>query len=244
MFDIGKISGNWPSGRHVVMTVVDRGFYQRFFTRWYDSFHRQFGLPLHVHIVDPTPEQQVTSLPALTVTWENTSRYEWSSMLPRYSDKDIPVHTQYHAVYEWYCQSIRYYIVHHMLQRLQSVIVTDADAVALRKPEKHVLNELCKKSQFSKAKGRVYANFCNIHKDDLAQAQELATQIKKGCLSGSKDGNDQVCLKNVFDSYPEMASGWTDQNDITDKIFLDSKLKNIVFHAKGTRGKDFKLPTS
>ena len=244
MFDIDSIDGAWPTDKPmVVMTACDRVYYDCFFERWREGFSR-WPVHLHVHVIDVPAAELPAQGEGITVSHESTVYWDWTGMKQRYDHLPIPQWKKYRATYEWYCQSIRYYILSRLLETCGSVIVTDVDAVALRLPETEQLMDLTRHTQFNISKDRLYANFCNIHSNDLALAQQLAHDIKTGCLAGDKSGNDQVAMKKIFTQPRHMPKCWTDQEDINDPDTVKRKMQKIVFHAKGTRGKNFNLPTS
>lgn len=244
MFEIDSIKGVWSTDKPVVvMTACDHEYYDQFFERWREGFAR-WPVHLHVHVIDVPPQKLPSQGAGITVTHERTVDWDWTGMKRRYDHLPIPKWKKYKATYEWYCQSIRYYILSRLLETCGSVVVTDVDAVALRIPEPQQLADLTKHTQFNISNGRLYANFCNIHSDDLALARQLAQEIKTGCLAGDKSGNDQVAMKKIFTQPRSMSQCWTDQEDINDPAVVERKMQKIVFHAKGTRGKNFSLPTS
>lgn len=243
MFDIDTIQGTWPdAATTVVFTACDHAYHTDFFERWRKGFS-QWPVHLHLHAVDVPRSQLPLGVEGLTVTHEDTTHWDWTAMKRRYDPLQTPQWRKYRATYEWYCQSIRYYLAHKLLEHCENVIVTDVDAVALRTPTPPQLQVLCRDTQFNVRNSRLYANFCNIHSRDMAQARALAVEIKDNCLIGSAAGNDQAALKKIFKQPRRMDDCWTDQEDINDPRLLDEKLKKIVFHAKGTRGKNFKPPT-
>ena len=242
MFDLDSMSGTWPTDQlTVVFTACDREYHQKFFERWRHGFS-QWPVHLHLHAIDVPVEQLPPSGHSITVTHESTVDWDWTAMKRRYDPLPIPQWNKHKATYEWYCQSIRYYMVHALLARCESVIVTDVDAVALRVPTAQQLRLLTNGTQFNIHNSRLYANFCHIHRDDITAATALAWEIKQGCMSGDKAGNDQIAMKKVFTSPRRMESCWTDQEDVTNPERVKDKMTKIVFHAKGTRGKEFKIP--
>lgn len=244
MFQTDSMRGVWPNGQKtVVSTACDREYYNRFFERWYDGFSK-WPVHLHLHAVDVPAHQLPSQGSGITVTHERTVDWDWTRMKRRYDALEVPEWVKHKATYEWYCQSIRYFMVPALLERCTSVIVTDVDAVALLVPTDRQLRLLTANTQFNIHNNRLYANFCHIHRDDLRAAQELSRTIKQGCMAGEKSGNDQIALKKVFTSPRRMDSCWTDQEDINDPDIVERKMQKIVFHAKGTRGKNFRLPTS
>ena len=244
MFDINSIRGVWPNNEPVVvMTACDREYHDRFFARWREGFG-QWPVHLHVHVIDVPATELPVQGSGITVTHESTVDWDWTGMKQRYDHPPIPQWKKYKATYEWYCQSIRYYILAKLLETCGSVVVTDVDAMALKVPAREQLAALTKHTQFNISNGRLYANFCNIHSDDLDRARQLAKEIKDGCLAGDKSGNDQVAMKKIFTQPRSMSECWTDQEDIKDPDVVQRKMQKIVFHAKGTRGKNFSLPTS
>lgn len=245
MFNIENIKGNWPDKNKdvIVLTACDRDYYHMFFQRWFDGFYK-WPVSLHIHLIDVPSTDFPKQFENITFTHESTVDWDWTNMKRRYDKHDITQWKKYKATYEWYCQSIRYYLLHRVLKSSRSVIVTDVDAVALRTPSQAEFDQLTSKTQFNLHKNRLYANFCNINQQDLSRTVELAKEIKRGCLIGSSDGNDQVALKKVFSNPVSMAECWTDQEDINNEELLKKKMEKIVFHAKGSRGKNFKLPIS
>ena len=236
-------------GRHLhthqlhIATSTDENYFNRYFDRWHSSFTRLWSLPMHCHVVDPSPAT-LTKLSVLAVshTWSTTNHINWPSHVQAMRQVDggyqgrTDQHIRDHAR-NTLCQSMRFHEMSGNFHPGSSVVITDIDAYAQHQPSPEQWRQLLDRSAFSHHKGRLMATLCHFHGSDHESVARLRRQLEQQGLAHS----DQAALKSAFGSIPktDLDQRWIRHWDIKSNTDMDLHRQCLVFHAKGTRGKFF-----
>jgi len=245
MFNIKDIHGTWPTHPRMVLASCDASYFDLFADRFSSSFQKRLGLPVHLHLINPT-ETQITLCEQWTVSYtaEYLSPYavnrrvQWC-IKNRGKDSELAQAD----VMAGYSQAVRFWLLGKYQLPAQSVIVSDIDAVAVQSPTHEQLSALCNHTQFSIYKGRTMATFCMFASSELSQIQELSHWIAAYDQQNSiHNAVDQLALKKCIHNPAALPSGWISHEDTpTDRSVLQKINGNIIFHSKGTRGKSIDL---
>lgn len=242
MFD--SIKGKWPKHNKFIMCSCDSKYFNKFFPRFYQTFSKHWKLPIHVHLIDPT-KVDLQRLDTLSVshTYCTTQEYDWSKSIkmfkfafPGYALK--PDSTVREWLYECYCQCQRFVVMGSHIHKSQSVCIADVDCYAINRPNKKEIKHLFSNTSLSLYKGRIMATFGNYNGKD----KDLFESIKNEIISTSENsfviGLDQKVLKKVL--YKEMDKFTTLSTKYIwhDDVHGNDHDKCLVFHQKGTRGKN------
>jgi len=245
MFNIKDIHGTWPTHPRFIMASSDSTYFDQFADRFCPSFTKQFGLPVHLHLIDPT-ETQIALCESWRVSW--TCNY----LDPYVMQKRIrAVEKEQQATSDiakqsvlWgFCQAVRFWLLGSLQTDQQSVVVADIDCAAVQKPTPAQIDQLFSSTQFSIYKGRTMATFCAFAGQQLLQTQQLAQWIEQyDHKTGIRNAVDQLALKKCISNPTALPAGWISHEDTpTDKSVLRKVNRNIIFHSKGTRGKSINL---
>ena len=109
------VIGDWPTQEKFILTSCDEKYLNKYFPRFYKTFTEQWQLPIHIHVIDPSP-QSLEHLDRLSVSHT-------------YCETDDSV-LKWPYSYETYCQAQRFILLGHRVLEAQSVIVADVDAYA------------------------------------------------------------------------------------------------------------------
>jgi hypothetical protein len=245
MFNTKDIHGTWPTHSQMVLASCDARYFDLFADRFSSSFQKRLGLPVHLHLINPT-ETQITLCEQWTVSYtaEYLSPYavdrrvQWC-IRNRNKNQELA----HDDVMAGYSQAIRFWLLGKYQQPDQSVIVSDIDAVAVQSPTHEQLSALCSHTQFSIYKDRTMATFCVFAGSTLIQTQELSQWIDTYDQQKSiHNAVDQLALKKCIPYPMALPAGWISHDDTpTDKSVLRKINGNIIFHSKGTRGKSIDL---
>tara|TARA_Y100000592_G_scaffold63996_1_gene99710 strand:- start:860 stop:1627 length:768 start_codon:yes stop_codon:yes gene_type:complete len=245
-----NITGEWPKHHRFILASCDETYFNDYFPRFYKTFKEHWAMPIHVHVIDPSDES-LLKLESLDVTYTycNTNIFDWQMAVDTF--KDGKVFTQEDStirqwLYECYCQCQRFVVLGSNMQE-QSVIVADVDAYALRKPSDDDLKMLFKATAFSTHNTRLMATFCHfspLHKNIVEKVAKLITDTlsTKFVL-----GMDQIALKQMFRKTTNVTllndTNWIRHWDVKNSLDLKKHNSCLIYHEKGTRGKQKGLQT-
>jgi len=232
------VIGNWPTHDKFILTSCDDKYFQDFFPRFYKTFTEHWKLPIHVHIIDPTQDSK-NKLDALNVSYTCCT-----------TDKSV---LRFPYSYVTYCQAQRFILLGHKLLEGQSVIVSDVDAYAVRRPnedQKHFAQSDMAFTKYSDIMGnkapRLMATFCNFHHGKRAYAKESAIKMQELIENTDKIGVDQFVINEVFQTmaYNNLKHGeWIRHLDVKTKKDILEHNQCLIYHEKGCRGKGKGLQT-
>jgi hypothetical protein len=143
--------------------------------------------------------------------------------------------------YVTYCQAQRFILLGHNLLQGQSVIVADVDSYALREPNEIQKQTLESDMAFTEYNGRLMATFCNFHHSKRTSAKEVATKMQQLIENTDTIGVDQLVLKQIFKQLPynNLKHGeWIRHFDVKSVADLQEHNQCLIYHEKGTRGKE------
>jgi len=230
-----------PQRRHIA-TSTDEHYFNRYFDRWHSSFTRLWSLPMHCHVVDPSPATLAKlSVLAVSHTWSTTDNINWQDQLSLlrsahgYAGVDDP-HLMTFAR-NTLCQSMRFYEMCMNFDANSSVIITDIDAYAQHSPSESQWQALLQGSAFSLHNHRLMATLCHLHGRDHERVADMRTQLQQRGLTCP----DQMAIKHAFGdaAVTKLNEVWIRHQDIKTKKDAELHGRCLVFHAKGTRGKQF-----
>lgn len=220
-----NVIGSWPSHEKFILTSCDEIYFQKYFPRFYKTYSRDWKLPIHVHIIDPSPKS-LDKLNSLDVSYTYCT-----------TDKSV---LRFQYSYETYCQAQRFILLGHKLMDNQSVIVADVDSYSLREPNTHQKNLVSNNMAFTKYNDRLMATFCNFHYSMKALAKQAALMMQEMIENTSQVGVDQFVIKKLFAKkrYNDLKHGeWIRHRDLRTDRDLAQHNKCLIYHEKGTRGK-------
>ena len=225
------VSGKWPTHDKFILTSCDDKYFQDYFPRFYKTFTEHWGLPIHVHIIDPKQDSK-NKLEALNVSYTYCT-----------TDKAV---LKFPYSYVTYCQAQRFILLGHNLLQHQSVIVADVDAYALRRPNNDQKNLVHSDMAFTEYNRRLMATFCNFHHSRQTSAKEAAMKMQQLIEDTDTVGVDQLVIKQVFEKLPFniLTHGeWIRHRDVKTKKDVVYHAKCLIYHEKGCRGKGKGLQT-
>ena len=227
-----EVIGDWPTHDKFILTSCDDKYFQDFFPRFYKTFTEHWGLPIHVHIIDPGQDAK-NKLEALDVSYTYCA-----------PDKAV---LKFPYSYVTYCQAQRFILLGHNLLEGQSVIVADVDSYAQRRPseeQKKFAQSDMAFTKYSDIMGnkapRLMATFCNFHHSRRAQAKESAIRMQELIENTDRVGVDQFVLNEVFGTLlnNDLKHGkWIRHLDVKSKEDIAEHGKCVIYHEKGCRGK-------
>ena len=226
------VIGFWPTHDKFILTSCDDKYFQDFFPRFYKTFTEHWELPIHVHIIDPKQDSK-NKLDALDVSYTYCT-----------PDKSV---LRFPYSYVTYCQAQRFILLGHKLLEGQSVIVSDVDAYALRDPNVTQRDTLQSNMAFTVYNGRLMATFCNFHHGQRVLAKEAAIKMQQLIEDTDKIGVDQLVLKQTFESFPYnnlTHNEWIRHLDVKTEEDVKQHNKCLIYHEKGTRGKNKPVETT
>ena len=220
------VIGDWPMHERFILTSCDDKYFDQYFPRFYKTYKEYWALPIHVHIIDPS-EVSISRLKKMDASYTlcNTD----------------PAVLKWPYSYLTYCQAQRFVLLGHNLLANQSVTVADVDSYALKNPtesQKHVLES---DMAFTKYNGRLMATFCNFHHNRKSQALQSAIKMQELIEQSDTIGVDQFVIKQIFERYPynNLKHGeWIRHRDVKTKEDLKKHKDCLIYHEKGTRGKN------
>jgi hypothetical protein len=220
------VIGDWPTQERFILTSCDEKYFNRYFPRFYKTFTKQWQLPIHVHVIDPS-QQSLEHMNRLGVSHTHCKTDDGILKWP-YS-------------YETYCQAQRFILLGHRALETQSVIVADVDAYALKEPSEAQQQTLFKDMAFTTFNDRLMATFCHFHpsrkKEALLAAEAMTNHIKQT----DSIGVDQKVIKQIFGNLPytELENNvWIRHRNVKTERDKVEHLQCLVYHEKGTRGKN------
>ena len=226
------VIGNWPTHDKFILTSCDEKYFDQYFPRFYATYKRHWQLPIHVHIIDP---------------WTGTKeRLDHLDVSYTYCSTD-PMVLKWPYSYETYCQAQRFILLGHNLSANQSVIVADVDSYALRDPNDTQRDTLQSNMAFTVYNGRLMATFCNFHHGQRVLAKEAAIKMQQLIEDTDKIGVDQLVLKQTFESFPYnnlTHNEWIRHLDVKTEEDVKQHNKCLIYHEKGTRGKNKPVETT
>ena len=220
-----NVLGTWPKHERFILTSCDDKYFNQYFPRFYKTFDQHWQLPIHVHVIDPQ-EQSFAKLEHLGLSYTDC-----------YTDSNI---LKWPYSFETYCQAQRFIILGHQMTKGQSVIVADVDCYALRKPTKQQLDILQSDMAFTEYNKRLMATFCNFHYRRKQHAKKAAVRMKDLIQNTDTIGVDQLVLKEVFGKFHYnnlIHRQWIRHHDVKTEHDLELHNKCLIYHEKGTRGK-------
>ena len=227
-----EVIGEWPTSEEFILTSCDEKYLNKFFPRFYKTFTEKWQLPVHVHVIDPS-DQTLRRLETLGIshTYCRTSN-------------DI---LNWPWAYETYCQAQRFILLGHHVESNQNVIVADVDAYALRQPSESQHLHLIKDMAFTTYNGRLMATFCHFHPSRRIEALLAARSMEDHITNSDMIGIDQKVIKQIFGSLPytELRNGeWIRHYDVKTDEDLKQHNECLIYHEKGTRGKNRTVETT
>jgi hypothetical protein len=227
-----EVLGEWPTHDEFILTSCDEKYLDKYFPRFYKTFTEKWQLPIHVHVVDPSA-QSLQKLEKLNISHTycetNNSILKWP-----YS-------------YVTYCQAQRFILLGHKVQGNQHVIVADVDSYALKEPSESQHQHLIKDMAFTTFNDRLMATFCHFHPSRRSEALKAAKQMTDSIQHTDMIGVDQKVIKQFFSGLPytELKNGeWIRHKDIKTEQDRAEHLQCLVYHEKGTRGKNKTVETT
>lgn len=235
-------------GRHLLThqrhmaTSTDELYFNRYFDRWHGSFTRLWRLPLHCHVVDPSPTT-LSKLAELAVshTWSTTDHISWPEQvsLLRSAHGHVGVDDQHlmNFARNTLCQSMRFHEMSMHFYAGSSVIIADIDAHAQHPPTDAQWQALLERTAFSRHNDRLMATLCHFHGRDHERVASMRSRLEQGGLTCP----DQLAIKQAFGGadVTNLNEMWIRHQDIKTEKDAEQHGRCLVFHAKGTRGKKF-----
>lgn len=228
--------------RHIA-TSTNEHYFNRYFDRWHNSFTQLWHLPMHCHVVDPSPATLAKLLGlAVSHTWSTTDHINWADQLQlmRLANGGHKGQTDQHLLdhaRNTLYQSMRFHEMSVSFHPASSVVITDIDAYAQHRPTAPQWRQLLERSAFSHHKERLMATLCHFHGGDHESVARMRQRLEQQGLAQS----DQAALKFSFATTPKtnLDNKWIRHQDIKSKSDMCLHNQCMVFHAKGTRGKKF-----
>jgi len=229
--------GEWPKHNRFILTSCDEMYFNEYFPRFYKTYSELWELPIHVHIIDPTKKSR-NRLEQLPVSYTYCA-----------TDKAV---LKFPYSYETYYQAQRFILLGHNLLKGQSIIVADVDSYAIRRPnadhKQLALSDMAftkfqPPNKFGKRrkKPRLMATFCNFHYSRRSQAKESAIRMQELIEHTDRIGVDQLVLTEIFQNLPynNLRHGeWIRHYDVKQEWQKKEHNKCLIYHEKGSRGKD------
>jgi len=220
------VIGDWPTHERFILTSCDDRYFEQYFPRFYKTYTEHWQLPIHIHIIDPS-DTSMRRLDRLDVTYTHCTT--------------DPAVLKWPYSYATYCQAQRFILLGHNLLQGQSVTVADVDSYALRKPNQTQKRTLESDMAFTEYNGRLMATFCNFHHSKRAQALESAIEMQQLIENTDTIGVDQLVIKQTFRSlsYNNLTHNkWIRHLDVKTADDLNEHNQCLIYHEKGTRGKE------
>lgn len=227
-----EVIGEWPTCDEFILTSCDEKYLNKFFPRFYKTFTEKWQLPVHVHVIDPADQ-----------TLQRLERLGISHTYCKTSNEIL----KWPYAYETYCQAQRFILLGHHVQSNQHIIVADVDAYALRQPSESQHQRLIKDMAFTTYNGRLMATFCHFHPSRQIEALLAARSMEDHITNSDMIGIDQKVIKQIFGSLPytELHSGeWIRHLDVKTDDDLHQHNQCLIYHEKGTRGKNKTVGTT
>lgn len=221
-----NVLGDWPKHLRFILTSCDDKYFNQYFPRFYKTFTEHWQLPIHVHIIDPQEE----SLKKLTRL----------NLSHTYCETDSSI-LKWPYSYETYCQAQRFILLGHKISKGQSIVVADVDCYALRKPSETQQKMLESDMAFTQFNKRLMATFCNFHHERMQHAKKAAIRMKDLIENTDTIGVDQLVIKEVFGKFHYnnlIHRQWIRHHDVKTEHDLELHNKCLIYHEKGTRGKN------
>ena len=245
MFNIKDIHGTWPTHPRFIMASSDSTYFDQFADRFCPSFTKQCGLPVHLHLINPT-KTQIALCESWRVSW--TCNYLDPFQMQKriravQKTQKLTNEVSHRSVLWGFCQAVRFWLLGKYQSAHQDVVLADIDCVAVQTPSTEQLDQLFSCTQFSIHNNRTMATFCAFAGKQLAQTQQLAHWIEQYDHDhGIRNAVDQLALKECIINPSVLPTGWISHEDTPTAESVLHKVKhNIVFHSKGTRGKSIDL---
>ena len=219
------VIGNWPIYDKFILTSCDTKYFEQYFPRFYKTFTEHWGLPIHVHIIDPT-KSAIQRLDKLSVSYTHCN-----------TDSSV---LKFAYSYETYCQAQRFILLGHKLLQEQSVIVADVDSYALRQPTSSQRNLMSSDMAFTEYNSRLMATSCNFHACRRSLAKKAAENMQQLIEDTDTVGVDQLVIKEIFKDVPynNLKHGeWIRHYDVKTEDDVELHNQCLIYHEKGTRGK-------
>ena len=226
------VIGDWPMHERFILTSCDDKYFQNYFPRFYKTYTKHWQLPIHVHVIDLS-DTSMQRLDKLNVTYTHCTT--------------DPAVLKWPNSYVTYCQAQRFMLLGHNLLEGQSVIVADVDSYALREPNEIQKQTLESDMAFTEYNGRLMATFCNFHHGQRVLAKEAAIKMQQLIEDTNTIGVDQLVLKQTFESFPYnnlTHNEWIRHLDVKTEEDVKQHNKCLIYHEKGTRGKNKPVETT
>ena len=226
------VIGDWPLYDHFILTSCDESYLNRYFPRFYRSFTQKWQLPIHVHVVDPS-----------ALSLQRLQKLEVSHTYCETNDSIL----KWPYSYVTYCQAQRFILLGHKVQANQHVIVADVDSYALKQPSESQRHHLFQDMAFTSYNDRLMATFCHFHPSRRSEALQAAEQMTESIKHTDMIGVDQKVIKKFFGNLPytELKNSlWIRHRDIKTEQDREKHLDCLVYHEKGTRGKNRTVETT
>lgn len=225
------VIGKWPTHERFILTSCDDKYFDQYFPRFYKTYTEHWQLPVHVHIIDPS-EKSKQRLEQLDLSYTQCIT--------------DPAVLKWTYSYVTYCQAQRFILLGFNLLEHQSVIVADVDSYALRTPNQKQKQTLESDMAFTEFNGRLMATFCNFHHSKRGLAKESAVKMQELIEQTDTIGVDQLVIKDTFKalSYNNLKHGeWIRHRDVKTDDDLRQHNECLIYHEKGTRGKNKAVET-
>jgi hypothetical protein len=245
MFNHTEIQGQWPTADRFVLASCDSVYFDQFADRFVKSFHKRLGMPIHLHLINPTQSQiDMCGTWQITHTANHINPQEFRDKVQLCKNKfEHTDEVSERSVLWGFCQAIRFWLVGQYQTKQQTVIVSDIDSAAVQTPSAVQTAELLARTQFSVYNNRIMATFCVFSGKQLALAKAISQWIEQYDQTFTiHNGVDQTALKKCISHPNILPAGWISHIDTKNKKAIEIKVNNnIVFHSKGTRGKTIDL---
>ena len=226
------VIGKWPTHERFILTSCDDKYFDQYFPRFYKTYTEHWQLPIHLHIIDPS-EKSKHRLKQLDLSYTQCIT--------------DPAVLKWPYSYVTYCQAQRFILLGFNLLEHQSVIVADVDSYALRTPNQKQKQTLESDMAFTEFNGRLMATFCNFHHSKRGLAKESAVKMQELIEQTDTIGVDQLVIKDTFKalSYNNLKHGeWIRHRDVKTDDDLRQHNECLIYHEKGTRGKNKAVETT
>lgn len=237
------IQGEWPSADRFIIAGADGVYLHEYAPRWSASWRKHWHLPLHLHVVDPTPAD-------ITLAQSCADTVTWNRLDPEWVDSETKIYTQRtergddpdKARYIWlagFYQVSRFWVTGHRITPSQKAVVTDMDACATRSPSQEWLDKLYRRTAFQKYKQRLMATFGSACGTEQAQWRRYSQEVEHIFNEQQGDSSvDQRLLKQVFSlEHNRLEHDWCCHHDLRDDPVETRWRSYPVWHLKGLRGK-------
>jgi len=164
---------------------------------------------------------------------------------------NFPKHVDEDTRRDWflatYYQAKRFIALGERMNSEQSVIVADVDCYAQKTPSEAQKELIFKDMAFTTYKNKLMATFCHLHHGRLDEIRQMSKDMIKMLEHTHNMGIDQKVIKAVFGALPytELPMGeWIRHYDVKSEADKRAHENCLVYHEKGTRGKNKPVETT